>query len=88
MVEEARKMVKHRLDLYIGMNENLTQELKATHYKFSRFLEGARIRSGMNKASVVVAKFFVGMQMEDPKVPARVDVVSQTKGIDRRCTIP
>lgn len=68
MTKEARQTVEHRLDLYISMNEDLTWELKATHYKFTQFLDGARTRSSMGKASVVVAKFSMDTQMEDPEV--------------------
>lgn len=31
MAKEARQTVEHRLDLYIGMNKDLTRELKAIH---------------------------------------------------------
>lgn len=45
----------------MSMKEDLIQELNAAHYKFARFLECARTRSGMGEASVVVAKFFMGI---------------------------
>lgn len=32
IVEEAYLMVEHWLDLYIGMNEDLTRELKVNYY--------------------------------------------------------
>lgn len=59
-VKEARQTIEHWLYLYISMNEDLTWELKAVHYKFARFLEGAGTRSGMGEASMVDAKFFMG----------------------------
>lgn len=34
IMEEARQMAKFQLDLYIGMNKDLVQELEVAHYKF------------------------------------------------------
>lgn len=52
-------MVEHQLNLYMNMNEDLIQDLKATHYKFARFSKGAKTRSGMGEVLVVVAKFSI-----------------------------
>lgn len=57
MVEESRQMAKCQLDLSMSMNKDLTRELKATHYKCTRFFEGARTRPSMGEASIVAAKF-------------------------------
>lgn len=42
---------------YICMNEDLTRELKATHYKFTLLLEGVGTRLGVGKAFMAVDKF-------------------------------
>lgn len=76
---EARQTIEHRLDLYIGMNEDLTWELKAAHYKFSEFLKGARTRSIMDEASIVATKFSMGTQMQNLMVPTGVNAMTQTK---------
>lgn len=70
------------------MNEDLTQDLKAAYYKFARFSEDAGTKSGMVKAFEVVAKFFMGMQMEDPETPTRVDAMTQIEGIDGGHMVP
>lgn len=70
------------------MNENLTWELKAVHYKFTQFLEGVDMRSGMGKAFVKLERFFVGTQMENPEILAGVNAVTQTKGAGGGCAVP
>lgn len=55
-------MTERQLDLYMNMNKDLVWELKATHFKFAQFLEGAGIRLGLGEAFMVVAKFSVGIQ--------------------------
>lgn len=60
MIEEARWMAEHWLDLYIGVNKDLTQELKVYCYLFARFLEGARMRPAMGEASMMEARFSMG----------------------------
>lgn len=42
----------------------------------------------MGKASMVVAKFFIGTKMEDPKVPVRVDAATQIDDDGGRCMFP
>lgn len=56
------------------MNEDLVWELKATHYKFTWFSNGAGTRSGMHEALVVATKFSIDIKIEDPEVPIRVIV--------------
>lgn len=81
-------MTKHQLDLYISMNDDLTRELKATHYKFVKFSKGAGTRSGMGIALVVVAKFSVGIQIKDLEAPIGATIETLAKGIGRECTAP
>lgn len=75
-------MAKCLLDLYIDMNENLTLELKATHYKFTRFLEGAGTRPTMGEAFAMVARISMGIQTEDLEVLAGVNMATQTECAD------
>lgn len=76
------------MDLYISMNNDLTWELKAIHYKLSRFSKGVETRLGMKEALVVVAIFPVGIQMEDSEALARVDAGTLIEDANRECVAP
>lgn len=55
-------MLQHQLDLYMDMNEELTQELKATHRRIARLVAdvGTGTRPATGGASMVVAKALLG----------------------------
>lgn len=61
------------------MNKDLVRELKVANYNFPWFLKGARTRSTMGEALVAATKIFLGIQMEDPKVPAGAIIEALTE---------
>lgn len=54
----------------MDINEELTLELKADHWRIARLMvdNGARMRLAAGEAPMVVAKVLLGAWMKDPRV--------------------
>lgn len=54
----------------MDMNEELTRELKAAHWRIVKLAidDGARMRSTVDEASATVARVSQGVEVEDPGV--------------------